>query len=218
MNATALAAFSRALRDPLAPCPPGLQAWNGSDVTARLDVYRNNVVSALVDVLAQTYPVVRGASTLSRLHAAMARIPESAIALLGRIAIAGVLWRSGQTKVEGFALDLFAGRFEFGLPRLADSTVDLFRDEYRLLLIPAETAALLATFAEHLLPALLLLLGLATRLSAAGLLVMTAVIQFLVYPGAWPTHGVWAAVLLWLAVRGPGVVSLDHLLAARLRR
>ena len=47
---------------------------------------------------------------------------------------------------------------------------------------------------------------------------MTAVIQVLVYPGAWPTHGVWAAVLLWLAVRGPGVVSLDHLLAARLRR
>jgi putative oxidoreductase len=65
---------------------------------------------------------------------------------------------------------------------------------------------------EHVLP-LLLLLGLATRLSAFGLLMMTAVIQFLVYPGAYPTHGVWAAALLWLMVRGPGVVSIDHLLS-----
>jgi len=159
----------------------------------------------------------RAAAALQRLHAALARIPESAIALLARFAIAGVFWRSGQTKVEGFALDLVEGRFEPGLPRLSATAVDLFRDEYRLPLLPPETAALLAATAEHLLPALLLL-GLATRLSALGLLAMTAVIQVLVYPGAWPTHGVWAAVLLWLAVRGPGVVSLDHLLAARLRR
>lgn len=55
-----------------------------------------------------------------------------------------------------------------------------------------------------------LLLGLATRLSALGLLVMTAVIQVLVYPAAYATHGVWAAVLLWLMARGPGVVSVDH--------
>jgi hypothetical protein len=74
--------------------------------------------------------------------------------------------------------------------------------------------ALLATVGEHALP-LLLLLGLGTRFAALGLLVMTAVIQLLVYPAAYPTHGAWAAVLLWLMVRGPGVVSLDHLLAAR---
>jgi putative oxidoreductase len=44
---------------------------------------------------------------------------------------------------------------------------------------------------------------------------MTAVIQFLVYPGAYATHGVLAAVLLWLMVRGGGVFSLDHLIAQR---
>jgi len=59
MNASGLAAFSRALRDPRAACPRGLSAWNGSDVAPRLAVYRNNVLSALTDVLAQTYPVVR---------------------------------------------------------------------------------------------------------------------------------------------------------------
>lgn len=156
----------------------------------------------------------RGAAALQRLHGALGRIPESLVALVGRVAIAGVFWRSGQTKVEGFALDLVEGSFAPGVPRLSDSAVDLFRDEYRLPLIAPEVAAPLAAFAEHLFP-LLLLLGLATRLSAAALLAMTAVIQVFVYPGAWPTHGVWAAVLLWLMARGPGVVSLDHLLARR---
>ena len=148
---------------------------------------------------------------------AFAVIPESAVALLARFAVAGVFWRSGQTKVEGFALDLVEGRFALGWPHLSANAVDLFREEYRLPLLPPEWGALLAAMGEHLLPALLLL-GLATRLSAAGLLAMTAVIQLFVYPGAWPTHGVWAAALLWLMLRGPGAVSLDHLFALRIAR
>jgi putative oxidoreductase len=162
-------------------------------------------------------PAARGPSLRAaalRLHGAMARIPESLVALVGRIAIAGVFWRSGQTKVEGFALDFVEGHVALGVPRLSESAVALFRDEYRLPLLAPELAAPMAAFAEHLFP-LLLVLGLATRLSAAALLVMTAVIQVFVYPGAWPTHGVWAAVLLWLMTRGPGGVSLDHLLARR---
>ncbi len=147
-----------------------------------------------------------------RLRLAAERIPDSLIALVGRFSVAAVFWKSGQTKVQDFALDLVDGTVVLGVPRLSDSAVDLFRDEYRLPLIAPEVAAPLTAFAEHLLP-LLLLVGLATRLSAAALLVMTAVIQLLVYPGAYPTHGVWAAVLLFLIARGPGVVSLDHLLA-----
>ncbi|MNJ80328.1 hypothetical protein D3C77_786690 [compost metagenome] len=65
---------------------------------------------------------------------------------------------------------------------------------------------------------MLLLLGLATRLSALGLLVMTAVIQIFVYPDAYPTHGVWAAVLLYLVARGGGAVSLDALIQNAKRR
>jgi putative oxidoreductase len=90
----------------------------------------------------------------------------------------------------------------------------LFRDEYQLPLLAPELGATLAALGEHALP-LLILLGLGTRFAALGLLVMTAVIQLLVYPGAWPTHGVWAAVLLWLMALGPGAVSLDHWLARR---
>jgi putative oxidoreductase len=142
---------------------------------------------------------------------------DDVLALLARVSIAGVFWRSGQTKVEGFAIDLVDGRFELGWPHLAPQTVDLFRDEYALPLLPPEFAAVMATWAEHLLP-LALLLGLATRLSALGLLGMTAVIQLLVYPGAWPTHGVWAAVLLMLVLRGGGAWSLDRGVAHVLAR
>lgn len=147
-------------------------------------------------------------------HAAMARIPESAIALLGRFSVAAVFWKSGQTKVEGLSIDLVSGSFELGLPRLSSAAGDLFRDEYRLPLLAPEFAATLAALGEHVLP-VLLLLGLGTRFAALGLLVMTAVIQFLVYPGAYPTHGVWAAVLLWLMARGPGTLSIDHVLRRR---
>lgn len=151
---------------------------------------------------------------LKRVLEAMDAIPHSLVALLGRFSIAAVFWKSGQTKIEGLAIDLVAGHFEWGWPRLAPATIDLFRDEYHLPLLPPEWAAPLAATAEHVLP-MLLLMGLATRLSALGLLGMTAVIQLLVYPGAYPTHGVWAAVLLGLIARGPGTWSVDHWLARR---
>lgn len=154
------------------------------------------------------------ATVLARVHALFMRIPESAIALLARFSIAATFWNSGQTKVEGFVLNLVSGEFSPGWPRLSSSAVDLFRDEYRLPVLSPELAAVMATVGEHALPTLVLL-GLGTRLASFGLLVMTAVIQFLVYPGAYATHGVWAAVLLWLMARGGGVFSLDHLLARR---
>ena len=52
-------AFSAALLDASLPCPTGLKAWNGSDPTRRLAVYRNNVVASLIDALADTFPVVQ---------------------------------------------------------------------------------------------------------------------------------------------------------------
>lgn len=146
--------------------------------------------------------------------ALLERIPDSLIALLGRFSIAAVFWLSGQTKVQGFTLNIVSGQFSIDNPRLSDSVVDLFRDEYRLPIVPPEILAPMAAFAEHFFPALILI-GLATRFSALALLGMTATIQIFVYPDAYPLHGVWATVLLVLAARGPGVVSLDALIARR---
>jgi putative oxidoreductase len=45
------------------------------------------------------------------------RIPYSLIAFLARFSIAATFWKSGQTKIEGLAIDILEGTFEFGLPR-----------------------------------------------------------------------------------------------------
>jgi putative oxidoreductase len=137
-----------------------------------------------------------------RLIGVLDRIPYSVLALAARIFPAAVFWQSGQTKVDGW--------------HLSDNAVDLFRDEYRLPFIDPTIAAYLAAFAEHFFP-ILLVLGLASRFAALALLFMTLVIEIFVYPDAWPTHGVWATCFLVVIARGPGVFSLDHLIARRLK-
>lgn len=146
--------------------------------------------------------------------ARLPRIPDSFIALVARFSIAAVFWLSGQTKVRGFAINLVDGEFHLGWPHLSDAALALFREEYKLPWVDPTLAALLAASAEHVFP-VLLLAGLATRISAAALLGMTLVIEVFVYPGAYPTHGTWAAVLLFLIAHGPGRVSVDHWLAQK---
>jgi putative oxidoreductase len=131
------------------------------------------------------------------------RIPHSLLALIARLSIASVFWASARTKVE-----------EGTLFTLSDNAVYLFREEYRLPLLPPEIAAHLALFNEHAMP-ILLVLGLASRFAAAVLLAMTLVIQLFVYPDAYSVHGPWAVCLLYLMKYGAGAVSLDYLLSRR---
>ena len=132
------------------------------------------------------------------LNTRLDRLPRDAVTLALRVFPAMVFLQSGRTKVEG-------------LISIKPSTYFLFENEYALPLISPDLAAILATAAEHILP-VLLILGLFTRLSALGLLGMTAVIQVFVYPGAWITHGLWAAALLAIIAFGPGRLSLDRLI------
>ncbi|MGP6422682.1 DoxX family protein [Pseudomonas pharyngis] len=156
-------------------------------------------------------------SLIVRAIALLEKIPHSLIAFIARFSIAAVFWKSGQTKVEGLAVDLIDGTFEFGWPHLADSTIPLFKSEYHVPLLSPEIAAHLAAFAEHFFP-VLILIGFATRFSALALLGMTLTIQLFVYPDAYPTHGTWMAVLLYLMATGPGKLSIDHLIARHYNR
>jgi putative oxidoreductase len=140
------------------------------------------------------------ARIVQRLIAAMDRIPYWLIALSARSFPAALFWQSGQTKVAGFSLK--------------PSAIALFENEYQLPLIDPEIGAYVSAVAEHLFP-VLLVIGLASRFSALALLVMTMVIEVFVYPGAWPIHGVWATCFLIVIARGPGLFSLDHLIARR---
>ena len=128
-------------------------------------------------------------------------VPHDALAFIDRIGIGAIFFLSGRTKVEGWLT-------------VTEGTYALFRDEYKLPLVPVEVAAHAAAWSEHLFP-LLLVLGLFTRLSALALLGMTLVIQIFVYPDAWPTHLSWAGLLLYLVGRGAGSLSLDRLFRIR---
>jgi putative oxidoreductase len=137
-------------------------------------------------------------------------LPEDVIALTARFAIAIVFWRSAQTKINGW--DFLGQSWQFF--NLNSSTVMLFEYEYDLPLIAPEVAAYIATFAEFFV-SIAIFLGFMTRLSALAFLVMTATIQFLVYPDAWPTHILWAAILLYIIKHGPGRFSLDNIFVGR---
>ena len=141
-----------------------------------------------------TLPPVRLYRRLGDLAARLA--PESAIALTVRLGVAAVFFQSARTKVDG-------------LLHITDGTYALFREEYRLPLVPPDVAAHLATYGEHLF-SVLLVIGLFTRASALAFLGMTAVIEIFVYPDAWPTHLSWAGLLVYLVARGGGAWSLDR--------
>lgn len=126
-------------------------------------------------------------------------VPEAIALLFTRVALAGIFWRSARTKVE-----------DGSWLQMSDTTVFLFQEEYGMPY--PEITGLIATYAEHFLP-ILVVFGLFTRVGAAGLLIMTLIIQFFVYPEAWwQTHIIWVALAGILVVRGGGMFSLDRLI------
>ena len=145
---------------------------------------------------------------LTELHAALGRLLDKLqpLALLAaRIYVTDVFWRSGWLKLTSWS-----------------STLDLFRDEYHVPLLPPDLAAVAGTFGELFFPALLVL-GLFGRLGAIGTFAVNAmaVISYAHvllaegYEAALGNHILWGALLLGLTVFGPGKISLDTLLERR---
>ena len=135
---------------------------------------------------------------LDSLRATAKRFPLSLLEFGMRLAVGATFFKSGMNKLQSF-----------------DTAIALFREEYRLPLLPPEIAAYMGTTVELSAP-VLLVLGLFARLGAAALLTMTLVIQFLVYPANWPEHLMWASILAYVLTRGPGALSIDRLIAFNL--
>ena len=152
---------------------------------------------------------------LTDLHAGLGRLLDKLqpVALLAaRVYIADVFWKSGWLKLTTWS-----------------GTLDLFRDEYRVPVLPPEAAAVAGTFGELFFPALLVL-GLFGRIGALGTFVVNAVAVISYshvllaegYEAALGNHILWGSLLAGLIVFGPGAISVDHWLerrsAARERR
>ena len=176
------ASFARALLDPWATVP-GLRAWNGSDPSVRLDVYRNNVMSSLVEALADTFPVVHavlGEDTFGAVAATHVRAHPPASPVL---ALYGAAFAASLADVEALATQPWLpdlARLEFARVRAfhaADAAA-----------LPADT---LASFLKH----------------AAGLpgLVLR------LHPGVQVLSSAWAVVSLWAAHQGPACRQVSAL-------
>src|SRR5215470_2239442 len=105
-------------------------------------------------------PSSRLADLPARALALLERVPVALPELFFRAGMGLVFWRSAQSKLASW-----------------DTTLLLFREEYRVPVLPPEIAAHLATTVELTTP-FLLLFGLAARLGATAMFGMMLVIEF----------------------------------------
>jgi putative oxidoreductase len=140
------------------------------------------------------------ADKASRLVQAVA-VP-SLVQFVMRVALAVPFWRSGILKWNGFL-------------KLSDTAVTLFTDEFMLHLpggpyhYPAPAVMAFLSGCGEIVFSVLLVLGLATRFAALGLLFMTLIVELTV-PDGWPIHITWAAMALGIMAWGPGRFSIDY--------
>jgi len=122
--------------------------------------------------------------------------------LVIRLWVANVFWKSGLTKIASI-----------------DTTLQLFRYEYSVPLLPPEVAAYLSMFTE-LTFSVLLAVGLAGRLSAAALFFVN-IVAVISYPAleaaGLAQHQLWGLLLLVPLLHGPGKLSLDFLISKYFR-
>ena len=130
---------------------------------------------------------------------------QSPFALIVRVYVSWVFLKSGWLKLSDWG-----------------QTVSLFESEYRVPLLPPQAAAVAGTAGE-LVFSVLVILGLAGRLSAIGLSAVNAlaVISYAHvlyqegFEAAIAQHYLWGFMLLVIVFYGPGALSVDGVLAKR---
>ena len=145
---------------------------------------------------------------LTDAHAALGRLLDHfrSLVLLGtRFYVGWQFWKSGSLKLSSWS-----------------STLDLFRTEYHVPVLPPEVAAVAGTFGELFFP-VLLFLGLFGRVGALGAFFVNAMAvisyrQVLLADGseaALGQHILWGFMLLVVIVVGPGRITVDAWLERR---
>ena len=139
---------------------------------------------------------------LTAAHAALGRLLDhlrSLLLLATRFYVGWQFWKSGWLKVSSWS-----------------TTLDLFRTEYHVPVLPPEIAAVTGASGEIFFPALLFV-GLFGRVGALGasfvnIMAVISYRQVLLAEGseaALAQHVLWGFMLLVLAVFGPGGIALD---------
>lgn len=120
-----------------------------------------------------------------------------------RVHISWVFFKAGLNKIQNW-----------------ETTLYLFKEEYKVPLLTPHLAAYLGTAGELVLP-IFLTLGLLGRLSAVKLFALNAM-AVISYPVLWEKgfydHQLWGLGLLVVVLWGSGKISLDYLLCKQLRK
>lgn len=128
---------------------------------------------------------------------------QPVLALATRLYVSWQFLKSGYLKLTGW-----------------ESTLALFRDEYRVPLLSPELAAVAGTAGELLFP-VMVALGLYGRIGALGLSLVNvmAVVSYAHvllaegFEAALAQHVLWGFMLLVVIVYGPGTLSVDRMLS-----
>jgi putative oxidoreductase len=142
-------------------------------------------------------------SSISNLNASLAKLLnhlQTPFALIARGYVSWQFLKSGYLKIISW-----------------DSTLYLFQHEYHTPVLPPHVAAVAGTFGELFFPTLLVL-GVAARFGAIGLFAVNAMAvisyrQVLLAEGfeaALAQHVLWGTLIAFLAVYGPGKLSIDR--------
>jgi putative oxidoreductase len=126
-----------------------------------------------------------------------------------RLYVGWAFFKSGKLRLDNYLND------DWG------TQLFLFELEHPVPGVPANIAAPMTTIAEILLP-ILLFSGFFSRFAAAGLIVMTLVIEFTYQHNPdiliRTDHLVWLTMLSVIFIKGPGKLSLDHFFVKWLRK
>ena len=143
--------------------------------------------------------------TLMKLYSGLIKLSDMTLSHLLDLAIrlymAKIFWDSGLIKYQSYVDEDW------------ESTVFLFEEVHPIPGVDPGLAAIGGTIGELVLP-VLLAFGLFTRFGAAGLFVMTIVIQFIVpadYGIANNEHYFWMLLLAVPMLKGGGLLSIDGL-------
>lgn len=140
------------------------------------------------------------AAPVKKITAALNEYAAPLFDLATRLYISKVFFSSGLTRFH----DWQTGNFS--------TQIFLFTEEHPVPILPPAASAYITTAGELILP-VLVAFGLMGRLGALGMLAMAAVIE-LTYLHA-TEHIFWMFLAASIIVRGPGKLSLDHLLMKR---
>jgi putative oxidoreductase len=173
------------------------------------------------------YPQPLTTAIVESFVSACSFVPYALVALALRLIMARLFFFPGQTMIDGPRVPIsipdflnlnYAFNTSVVLPlHVKAATFDMFFTQYAMVPVPPVLAAYLASYAAFVLP-LLLVLGLATRFAALGLLIMTAMIYLVLPEAVWTAQIYWGALLMVLLSQGPGAISIDHIVRYMNRR